>query len=230
MRIDLIRHGECTDQAFLRGQTHSILSDEGQQQILAVLDALTFVKAVNKTGKIKRPGLFISSPAKRCADFMKSYVQADLEMLQIWPEFQERNFGVWDGLTYEAIQAQDPQGLESYLQRPFSFNIPQAESYLDFEQRVQSGWDKLLLEMNSPDINVEQVVMMTHGGVIRTLLKQFLGLSNEALFQLEIGYGARIRLEVFATTSTPFIRLVEMVQNPLNCTSLSQTQSSNSRV
>lgn len=225
MRIDLIRHGECTDQAFLRGHTHSVLSNHGQQQMFAVLDVLTSSHNLRKTSKIKRPGLVISSPAKRCADFMESYVQADLLKQQIWPEFQERSFGDWDGLTYEAIQAQDLKGLESYLQHPFSFCIPQAESFVDFEQRVQSAWDKLLLVTDSPDVNIEQVVIMTHGGVIRVLLKQLLGLSNEALFQLEIGYGARISLEVFPTTSTPFVRLVEMVQNPLSHVSSSEIQS-----
>ncbi len=225
MRIDLIRHGECTDQAFLRGQTHSILSDHGQQQMFAVLDALTSAKPVSKTSKIKRPGLVISSPAKRCADFMELYLKGATDKLQIWPEFHERDFGVWDGLVYDAIQAQDPQGLESYLQRPFSFNIPQAESYVEFERRVQSAWDKLLVVTDSPGENIEQIVIMTHGGVIRVLLKQLLGLSNEALFQLEIGYGARISLEVFSTESTPFIRLVEMVQNPLSNVSPSEIQS-----
>lgn len=225
MRIDLIRHGECTDQAFLRGQTHSLLSDYGRQQMFAVLETLTLSNNVHNIRKIKRPGLVISSPAKRCADFMESYAQADLHKLQIWPEFQERSFGAWDGLTYEAIQAQDPQGLESYLQHPFSFRIPQAESYIDFEKRVQSAWDKLLRVTNSAGGSVEQVAIMTHGGVIRMLLKQLLGLSNEALFQLEIGYGARISLEVFSTASIPFIRLVEMVQNPLSHLSPNEIQS-----
>ena len=222
MRIELIRHGECTDQAFLRGHTNSLLSDYGRQQMFAVLEALTLS---NNLRKIKRPGLAISSPAKRCVDFMESYAQADFQKLQIWPEFQERSFGAWDGLTYEAIQAQDPQGLESYLQHPFSFRIPQAESYVDFEQRVQSAWDKLLVVTDSLEASVEQVVIMTHGGVIRVLLKQLLGLSNEALFQLEIGYGTRISLEVFSTASTPFIRLVEMVQTPLSYLSNSEIQS-----
>ncbi|GKT11295.1 MAG: alpha-ribazole phosphatase [Thiomicrorhabdus sp.] len=217
MRIDFVRHGHCQDSAFLRGRSASLLSVLGQKQMHKALDAL------------EPADLIISSPAIRCLDLVEAYYADKSEALNIeaWPDFQERFFGVWDGLSYDAIQALDVEGFTHYLDNPFDYAIPEAESLAKFENRVQQVFQKLL--EHAVHNQLEHIVVVTHGGVMRVLLKQVLGLSDTALFQLEMGYAARMSLECIELTEAMqsdtehcqkasdafFIKLLELVQSPI---------------
>ncbi len=181
--VHLIRHGACLDHAFLRGHTDSELSVLGKAQMQAVFSCLPEADWV------------ISSPAKRCLIPVQQYGLS----AAIWPEFQERNFGVWDGLSYEAILNRDPEGLQSYLNHPFSFQIPGSESFDDFEKRIVYAFKALLHQAQRHDF--KQVWVVTHGGVIRVLLKAILGFKASALFQLGIGLGTTVTLECWSTHS-----------------------------
>lgn len=201
VRIDLVRHGDCADNAFLRGQSPAVLTPLGQQQMKGVLSAINL------------PGLVVSSSAQRCLSFAQDYYSALPELI-VSAEFQERNFGVWDGLSYEEIQRLDADNLSRYLLQPFEFAIEGAESLAEFEARIASAWQTLVADAFNQAI--EHVVVITHSGVMRVLLKQVLALPLDSLFQFEIGYGARLTLECYETQAEPFIKLVELVQNPFN--------------
>ena len=215
MRVDFIRHGHCLGDAFLRGRSPAKLSELGQQQMSTALDHL---------GK---PEWVVSSPAARCADLVNLYYESKAESpkVELWPDFQERSFGVWDGLSYEAIQALDAKGFQDYLDHPFDYEIAEAESLPSFESRVKLVFDQLLNRASTQQLN--HIAVVTHGGVMRVLLQQVLGLSHESLFQFEIGFGVRMTLECFEVeaqfqqtqettkNSNYFIKLVELVQNPL---------------
>ncbi len=222
MRIDLVRHGSCLDGAFLRGHSPAVLSLSGQQQMQAVFSSLSC--ASNDT----TPELVVVSPAKRCLEPVESYYlkREKTTTVQVWSDFQERDFGVWDGLSYEEVNALDFNGLQHYLENPFEYDIEQAESLQAFECRIKIAFEQLLHQATEASLN--HVLVVTHGGVMRVLLKQLLGLDNRALFQLEIGFAARMTLESFALDCVEcdvvngsgfpkgyFIKLVELVQNRL---------------
>lgn len=221
MRIDLVRHGACLDEAFLRGQSPAELSPLGERQMQAVFSSLV------SSSRQTRPDLIVVSPAKRCVNPVMSFYQTKEAStnIQTYPEFQERHFGVWDGLPYEEVKSLYFNELQCYLENPFDYAIEQAESLISFESRVLRAFEKLLAQTSAESVN--HVLMVTHGGVMRVLLKHILGLQNEALFQLEVGFAARITLECFAlnpvdcdlvSSSFPkgyFIKLVEVAQNEL---------------
>ncbi len=179
IRVDFIRHGECLDNAFLRGHSPSELSALGEAQMHRVFSTLP------------KPDWVISSPAQRCLKPTKSYYSEPT----VWNDFQERCFGVWDGLSYEEVKSLDPSGLKSYLEQPFTFDISSSESLGDFETRVVSVFEKVLEHATIHSLN--HVCIVTHGGVMRVLLKSILGLKNQALFQFEIGFGTSMRFECF---------------------------------
>ncbi|MCF6254433.1 MAG: histidine phosphatase family protein [Thiomicrorhabdus sp.] len=220
MRIDLIRHGACLDDAFLRGQSPSKLSSLGKQQMQMVFLEIESVSS---------PEWVITSPANRCLEPATAfYLKREKNTkLQVRSDFQERHFGVWDGLSYEGVKALDINGLQRYLENPFEYCIEQSESLKVFEKRILSAFEQLLKQATSASIN--HVLIVTHGGVMRVLLKHVLGFNNDAMFQLEIGFAARIRLESFLleplncdVVHNPcfpkgyFIKLVELVQNALD--------------
>ncbi len=179
IRVDFVRHGECLDDVFLRGHAPSELSKLGVRQMQTVFSILP------------KPDWVISSPAKRCLQPTKH----DYEDPTVWSDFQERFFGIWDGLSYEAIKLLDPVGLKSYLEQPFTFNISKSEPLDKFEFRIASAFKKVLKHAATHGLN--RVLIVTHGGVMRVLLKSVLGLNNSALFQFEVGFGALMTFECF---------------------------------
>ncbi len=187
IRVDFVRHGECLDDAFLRGHTPSELSELGVRQMQTVFSILP------------KPDWVISSPAKRCVQPTKY----DYEDPDIWSDFQERSFGIWDGLSYEAVRLLDPVGLKEYLKQPFTFNISKSETLGEFEFRIVSAFKKVLEYATTHALN--RVLIVTHGGVMRVLLKSVLGLNNPALFQFEMGFSALMTLECFVIKPSDFL-------------------------
>lgn len=217
MRIDFIRHGHCVGNVFFRGRSPAELSELGQKQMRVAFESIDL------------PDLVVSSPAKRCITQAETYYlgkngveKFNVPEVQLIDDFQERDFGVWDGLSYEAIQLLDPKGFKAYLAEPFDCVIAEGESLQAFEERVQQAFAALLKQATSQQMN--HLLVVTHGGVMRVLLKQVLSLHNDSLFQFEIGFGARMALECVEMIPEEraqyqndyFIKLVELVQNPLS--------------
>ena len=197
MRINLLRHGECLDQAWLRGRVNSELSPLGWQKMQHQLELI-------------RPAqVLISSTAKRCALFsQQQYDQAWSEELVMEHAWQEKDFGVFDGLPFASVQQHYPQALAYYLDNPYEHDIPQSESFKVFQQRIDQAWSDLIQK------NYESVLLVTHSGPMRLVLQKIMGFANANLFQFELDYAARITIEVIPTDTTPFCKLVEIVQAP----------------
>jgi len=169
MRIDLLRHGECHDQAWLRGRVDSELSKLGWQHMQKQL------------ASIKPTEIIMSSTAKRCAQFsQKQYNQAWSNALLLEKAWQEKDFGVFDGLAFHEVQQQYPQELAHYLKNPYEHDIPQAESFKTFQQRINQAWLDLIQS------DYESVLLVTHSGPMRIVLQQILGFENQQLFQFEL--------------------------------------------
>lgn len=204
MRIELLRHGECDDQAWLRGRVDSALGEQGWLQMH---NQLTLLSSLDKS-YLDKVDVVISSPAKRCAEFAQKICdQAWSDNLMIAEPWQERDFGVFDGLSFDSVQQLYPQELEQYLKNPYINPIPQAESFVDFKNRIQQAWSNLIHS------DYQSVLLVTHSGPMRLVLQQILGFSDQKLFQFELGYGARISIDVIPTDTQPFCKLVEIVQS-----------------
>lgn len=198
MQIDLLRHGECSDQAWLRGRVDSALSQKGRLQMQAALNQLT--RQNRHYDKI------ICSPAQRCQLCDQAGLNLQTANVSVSDNWQERNFGVLDGLSFQAVEQQYPTELQAYLNAPFTYAISKAECFEIFQNRIYQAWSNLIQTDN------DSVLIVTHGGPMRLVLQHVLGLSNQQLFNLQLGYAARLTIEVFATDSTPFCKLVELVQ------------------
>ncbi|MEA1989457.1 MAG: histidine phosphatase family protein [Pseudomonadota bacterium] len=197
MRIELLRHGECDDQAWLRGRVDSALSVRGWQQMQA------------QFARLKKTETILSSPAKRCVEFSQTEIkQAWSKQAAIQSQWQERDFGIFDGLSFETVKESYPKQLAHYLQEPYQHDIPEAELFSEFKQRIHQAWSELI------QMDVDSILVLTHSGPMRLVLQQILGFSNQQLFQFELGYAASISIEVIATDANPFCKLVEIVQSP----------------
>ncbi|WP_178860742.1 histidine phosphatase family protein [Thiomicrorhabdus cannonii] len=205
MRIELLRHGECADNAWLRGRTDSPLNPQGWAQMQTAWPK-------------SEPSRLISSPLVRCAGFVQTQLQtrpvefsSNAFSESVFDEsWQERDFGLFDGLPYGSVQTQFPGLLQAYLQDPFHTDIPGAEPYAAFKQRVLAAWQHTLQQALAD--KVEYLLIVTHGGPMRLVLQSVLGIEDRQLFQLQIGYGCRVGIEVTATPEGPFCQLREIIQ------------------
>ncbi len=96
------------------------------------------------------------------------------------PRLRELDFGSIEGLTFEEAQARYPDGMVSWLSdadRP----PPGVEPYGIFRSRIASFM--VDVQKTHPD---ETVLIVTHGGPIREILRQSLGLPPEGFWYFKI--------------------------------------------
>nr|WP_243755353.1 histidine phosphatase family protein [Thiomicrorhabdus sp. 6S3-12] len=188
----MIRHGACEDDVFLRGRSDSKLSTEGERQMRQALNGLP------------QPCQVISSPASRCRDFAEQH----FAHVSIRQALAERDFGSWDGLSLDEIRAHYPKQLEAYFADPFADDIiPYGENLPLFEARVVQEWNRLCQS------DCEHLLIFSHSGVQRIVLKRILQMQNDALFNLKLGYATRLTFEVTRVGKECFTHLVEISQN-----------------
>lgn len=154
--IFLLRHGKTLGAAALNGKTDVQVDGLVQQRISSAL-------AKNEY----KFDLILSSPLMRCSDLGEIHSKSEDIPLEIIPELQEMNFGDVDGVPFDLLKNQWPT-LESFWQDPANHQLSGAESLHSFQKRVISGWSHVL------DIDHDNLLVVTHGGVIRVLLAHLL--------------------------------------------------------
>jgi len=73
----------------------------------------------------------------------------------------EMDFGAFEGKNYEEIKKLYPEEVKQWQQSWKDFCPPQGESYVKFYERVKSFMEDL------KELNEENILVVTHGGVIR---------------------------------------------------------------
>jgi alpha-ribazole phosphatase len=119
-----------------------------------------------------------SSPLRRC--------RVLAERLNPSPVFDERlvemDFGAWEGRAWDAIPRHE---LDAWAADVAGFAPPGGESPLALQQRA--------LEFVA-SLEVPEAVIVTHAGVIRTLLAHWQGLPPARWTELVFGYGSCTRV------------------------------------
>ncbi|MBC8015134.1 MAG: histidine phosphatase family protein, partial [Sporomusaceae bacterium] len=94
-------------------------------------------------------------------------------------ELREVNFGLWEGLSYEEIMATWPEILTAIYSKPGADCIPGGESFDDVQRRTAIGLAKCIANHEE-----ETIVVVSHGGTMRVLLCDALGLAIENMWSL----------------------------------------------
>lgn len=194
--IDLIRHGETTSGNCYLGSTDSLLSENGWQQMRAATSGLT-------------PwDIIISSPLKRCKIYAEEISNLNNIPLTIERAFQEINFGDFDGKTSKQLMQSNPEALKRFWADPVKNTPPNGEQFLIFKDRILKAWQSLLITV----IN-KQACVVTHAGVIRTIIQNILDMPDDKLFRLDITHGGITRIELDGNVSEAIPRLVFINNN-----------------
>jgi len=163
MLIDLIRHGEPEGGRKFRGHRDDPLSATGWHQMTQAVSGPAPWDAI------------VSSPLKRCREFAERLAEQQGLPVTIDAGFKEISFGDWEGLTWEAvIERFGQQALDNFWRNPIDHPPSSGEPFLEFRQRVLRAWADL-----TERVGGQRILVVAHGGVIRTILGEVMGIPPE---------------------------------------------------
>jgi broad specificity phosphatase PhoE len=162
--ITLIRHAETEANASggWQGQSDSELTARGLDQI----DRLR--------GRFESPGLLVCSDLERAVVTAESIGAAELD-----PLWREYHFGAWDGLHPDEIQRRFPGELAA-MRSGEDFAPDGGERASEFAVRIQQAFTSVVARLGDG----EEAIVVTHGGVIHTLVATILGIEDRGALVL----------------------------------------------
>ncbi len=164
--IILIRHGETewNSQKRMQGHSNSDLSSVGQAQIQALGQWMKNVPFDH----------IYSSDSLRAKQTAEAITQFSGHELQFDQRLREKNLGVFEGLTSEEARERHPEVFRLFKTAGSKYVIDEGESTQQLQDRALEIVDEIRIK--HPE---ERVLLVTHGGFIRVVMKHSLGLSLE---------------------------------------------------
>ena len=164
--IILIRHGETewNSQKRMQGHSNSDLSLVGQAQIQALGQWMKNVPFDH----------IYSSDSLRAKQTAEAITQFSGHELKIDLRLREKNLGVFEGLTSEEARERHPEVFRLFKTAGSKYVIDEGESTQQLQDRALEIVDEIRIK--HPE---ERVLLVTHGGFIRVVMKHSLGLSLE---------------------------------------------------
>jgi alpha-ribazole phosphatase/probable phosphoglycerate mutase len=186
-KVYLIRHGETAGAETMRYKGHIDvpLSENGIEQMRRLAD---FVGARCN----------VPLQAVYCSGLSRAVKSAEIiaEPFGLKPivveNFKERNFGVWEGMSFDEIQEKYPDAFSAWAENPLKFSPMEGESTLDVKERALKVFDEIIGKHNG-----ENIAIVAHGGVNRVILCELLGIPLENIFRIEQDFAALNVIELW---------------------------------
>lgn len=177
MKITLLRHTEV-DEAYHKcynGHIDIGLSLKGEEQ--AQLLAQEFEE--------KSFDLVYCSDLKRTKDTLSPFTQKTQALYT--NKLREKSWGKHEGKTFDTIIAEGEIEYENFIQW---INALDGEDYEVYIKRIKEFFLEFLVKQKA-----QNILVVTHAGVIRVLISLVKGISLEEVFSLDVGYGAYLILD-----------------------------------
>lgn len=166
-RILLVRHGQTSwnQEQRIQGHVDIALNEAGVAQAQALALALHGEPLA----------AIYSSDLDRAQATARAVAEHNRVVLHTEPALRERHYGAFEGLTYADIETQWPQQAEAWRRRDPAFAPDGGESLLDLVARVKP----VLSHIAQRHIG-EQIMLVTHGGVIDVIYRFASGMDLSA--------------------------------------------------
>lgn len=125
-----------------------------------------------------------SSDLSRCATGAKIICDMLGITTQLDARLRELNIGIWEGMTWAEIVAKYPQEWAARLADIVNYRVPEGESLLDLAERAVPALGEIVAAHKG-----ENILVVGHGGMNRTLLLDAIGAPLSCLFNIEQKYG-----------------------------------------
>ena len=154
-----VRHGPTHEKSFV-----------GWRDVPADLSDTALIERVR--AHLPDKALVVSSDLIRSVTTADVLPQSDPHRLPHDPELREMNFGVWDGMRFDAVAERDPQLSRDFWEKPGDIQAPEGESWNQTIARVNAAVDRL----NSAHRGAH-IIAVAHFGVILTQVQRALGVT-----------------------------------------------------
>ncbi|MFV0431109.1 MAG: histidine phosphatase family protein [Alphaproteobacteria bacterium] len=184
LRIYFLRHGLPEHSECLRGISDFALTDDGFTQMERSYSRIT-----------DKVDMIISSPLSRCltfAEFASNKLNVPLKIDGNW---QELDFGDWDGESRKVLEEKYPDEVISYWKEPWDNTPPNAECLDELQIRTRLAFDDLCQKYED-----KVILIVTHSAVMRMMLMEFLDItprSNSIFASLQMPYAALMCVDAF---------------------------------
>ncbi len=144
--------------------------------------AAEYIKATLPSNSIDQ---VISSPSKRCKVLAREI--ANGSDFKVDKKIQELNFGEWELKKWEDINGEEfNQWCDDYITNA----PPNGENYQSMLKRVKSFWDNIQTRKE------KRIAIVTHAGVIRTLLSLLLDIPLDKSFYIKVDFGKILQINI----------------------------------
>ncbi len=182
-RLLLVRHAlpdGAPKGAFL-GRTDLPLSAEGRRQSSALRPLLRRFK----------PGACYCSPLLRARQTTEILLDRTNISIQIDDELREIDFGQWERKTFEEVASENARAIKRWSSFEHKFAFPNGESLGGFLARIRRVARRLSADPT------ETVLVVTHGGVIRSMICRFLRIRPRDYLLFDVAHATCAVIEVF---------------------------------
>jgi broad specificity phosphatase PhoE len=228
-RLYLIRHGETEDANPKRykGTIDVPLSRKGIEQIKRLSDYLAHQRSqlntIESPNSVEQQGL----GAVYCSDLDRAVKSAEIiaQPFNINPvvikDLRERNFGLWEGMSFDEIKMKYPKEFQAWADNPLENSPVGGETTLEVKDRALKAMNKILSKHSGKSTEPgtqstdkdslssvfcnpgsENIAVVSHGGIIRVLICHFLGVPLENIFRFEQDFGALNIIEFAGSSLT----------------------------
>lgn len=184
----LIRHPKPTVTGICYGSMDVALSEEGLQQ------AHTIVKEL----AAEAFAAIYTSPLRRCAEMARMLMEGRECPLVVLDALREIDFGRFEGHTFDELARDYPEIYRRWMEAPSEVEFPDGESYAVLRARVVAAARDLRVRHAG-----QSIALVTHGGVIRTLVAELQGMDSRRLFEIEAPYGSIRRVTLPSDPDAP---------------------------
>jgi alpha-ribazole phosphatase len=178
-RVLFIRHAETEMAGRYCGHSDPDLNTQGRAQLreLAQLLAEEMLDTV------------YSSDLRRATSTAQAIAAGKNIPRVLRPALREIDFGDWEGMSWEEIERLDPEYAQKWVNSYPHLPAPSGESFQEFERRVLAEVGHLINRSPGP------IAVVTHGGVLRVVLRHLCGYSEPNAWQETQPYCCVVRYD-----------------------------------
>lgn len=192
-RLVLIRHAQPNEEASGRcyGRLDIGLSARGQRraQLLArTLDRVPLAAVY-------------SSPSRRALETAGPLAATHHLTPVVDESLREIDFGEFEGRSYDEIRLSAPALYRAWMETPTYVRFPGGESYQLLRRRALDAMEAI----RGRHVG-ETAAILSHGGILRAMLADCLGMPDEVIFRLDQSYGGVSIIDWLE--ETPLVRVV----------------------
>ncbi len=175
-KVYLIRHTTPkVEKGFIYGQTDLDVTPSFGQELQEIQEVVPHHATLP----------LYSSPLTRCRKLAEALKGE--KPLKFDERIKEMNFGDWEMTRWDAL---DPEQKNHWLRNIESIAPPNGESNTDLKNRSVHFWEELQQK------KYEEVGLVTHYGIIQSLLCHLLHIPMAKSHRLDLGYGAVIQVNI----------------------------------